>query len=225
MENLSHIPGVVGAAAVQNIGAYGVELKDRVEEVEALYVPEMKVVRLSKTDCRYAYRDSFFKHQQTGSWIVLKVGFRLSKDNDLVLDYGHLRKEIDGEPTAEKVRDAVIRTRRRKLPEVNEVGSAGSFFKNPFVSRRKAEQLLAEYPSMPHFEQEGKVKIPAAWLIEQTEWKNKQVGGARVWHNQPLVLTNTGNATSEDILSLSRQIVDSIMQKFDITIEPEVVFV
>jgi len=225
LENLSHIPGVVAAAAVQNIGAYGVELKDTVEKVDALYVPEMKVVTLTKKDCRYGYRDSFFKHQKTGTFIVLSVSFRLSQHSELRLDYGHLRTEIEGEPTPQKVREVVVRIRRKKLPEVSEIGSAGSFFKNPFVPVEQFEKIRSQYPNVPSFEQSGMIKIPAAWMIEQCGWKGRQIGGAAVYENQPLVLVNRGCARSKDILALSEAIQKSVKEKFGVQIEPEVVFI
>ncbi len=225
LENLSHIPGVIGAAAVQNIGAYGVEIKDTIESVKALYVPDMKIVTLSREECKYGYRDSFFKHQKTGSYIVLSVSLRLSKNGELRLDYGHLKKEIDGEPSPMKVREAVIRIRRAKLPEVSEIGSAGSFFKNPLISFEHFEKIKSQYPDIPFYEQSENIKIPAAWLIEQCGWKGKQIGGAAVYDKQPLVLINKNEATSEDVLTLSKAIQDSIFRKFNIKIEPEVVVI
>jgi len=223
MENLSYIPGTVGASAVQNVGAYGVEAKDVIEEVEALEVATLRTRVISNKECRFAYRDSIFKNEWKGQYIITRVTYRLQKDGELSLGYGGL-KDINA-TTAAEVREAVIQIRKQKLPEVGEVGSAGSFFKNPVVAHEQAEDLLRIYPTMPHYEVEGGVKIPAAWLIEQCGWKGKTLGGAAVWKEQPLVLVNQNHATAQDIIALAQAIVDSIKEKFNIEINPEVNYI
>jgi len=223
MENLSYIPGTVGASAVQNVGAYGVEAKDVIETVEALEIATLQTHVFTNQECCFAYRDSIFKNELKGQYVITSVTYRLKKDGPLSLGYGGLR-DIHA-TTAEDVREAVIRIRREKLPEVGEVGSAGSFFKNPVVTTEQAEQLLQTYPTMPHYPVEGGVKIPAAWLIEQCAWKGKTWGGAAVWDKQPLVLVNQYNATAQDIINLAGSIVGSIQEKFNITITPEVNYI
>jgi len=223
MENLSYIPGTVGASAVQNVGAYGVEAKDVIVEVEALEIATLRTRVISNKECRFAYRDSIFKNEWKGQYIITRVTYRLQKDGALSLGYGGL-KDIHA-TTAEEVREAVIQIRKQKLPEVGEVGSAGSFFKNPVVTSEQAEQLLQTYPTMPHYPVEDGIKIPAAWLIEQCGWKGKALGGAAVWKEQPLVLVNANHATAQDIIALAAAIVDSIQKKFNIEITPEVNYI
>jgi len=223
LENLSYIPGTVGASAVQNVGAYGVEAKDVIEEVEALEIASLRTRVFTNKECRFAYRDSIFKNELKGQYIITRVTYRLQKDGALNTNYGGL-KDIHA-ASAEEVREAVIQIRRQKLPEVGEVGSAGSFFKNPVISSTQFEALLAQYPTMPHYEVDGGIKIPAAWLIEQCGWKGKTWGGAAVWDKQSLVLVNQQQATPQDIMNLAAAIVDSIQTKFNITITPEVNYV
>ena len=225
MENLSYIPGEVGASAVQNVGAYGVEAKDVITEVRALAIADGSERTFTHAECRYGYRDSIFKNDLRGQYIITGVTYRLDKQFVPKLDYGNLRGEVGANPTPMDVREAVIRIRRQKLPEVSEIGSAGSFFKNPIVPREQYEAIAAQYERVPHFDQEGGVKIPAAWLIEQCGWKGKTIGGAQCYAKQPLVLVNTGNATPQDVITLAQNICDSVHDKFGITISPEVNYI
>ena len=225
MENLSYIPGEVGASAVQNVGAYGVEAKDVITEVCALAIADGSERTFTNAECRYGYRDSIFKNELRGQYIITGVTYRLDKQFVPKLDYGNLRGEVGANPTPMDVREAVIRIRKQKLPEVSEVGSAGSFFKNPIVPREQYEAIASQYERVPHYDQDGGVKIPAAWLIEQCGWKGKTIGGAQCYAKQPLVLVNTGNATPQDVITLAQNICDSVHDKFGITISPEVNYV
>ena len=225
LENLSYIPGEVGASAVQNVGAYGVEAKDVIIAVKTIAVADGAERVFSNAECHYGYRDSIFKNQLKGQYIVTSVIYRLSKTPKPVLDYGHLRAVTGDTPTPQQVREAVTTIRRQKLPEVNEIGSAGSFFKNPVVPTEQFQALLAQYPTMPHFAVEGGVKIPAAWLIEQCGWKGKRLGGAQVYDKQPLVLVNADQATPQDVMTLAEQICQSVKTRFNITINPEVNYI
>ena len=217
MEKLSLIPGEVGASAVQNVGAYGVEAKDVIERVYTMDVETQEERVFTNEECKFGYRDSIFKHELKGKYIVTSVVYKVKP----------------GE--ASKTREEIIQTRMAKLPTVGEVGSAGSFFMNPFVPEEKAKELLAQYPDMPHFEVQSSnpqilkssnlVKIPAAWLIEQCGWKGKTLGGAQVWPKQPLVVVNANNATPEDIIALAAQVSASVKEKFGIDIHPEVNYI
>ncbi|MCQ2348315.1 MAG: UDP-N-acetylmuramate dehydrogenase [Paludibacteraceae bacterium] len=223
MENLSYIPGTVGASAVQNVGAYGVEVKDVIEQVETVEVATSRTRVFTNKECHYGYRDSVFKNDLQGQYIVTKVVYRLQKGGELHTNYGGL-KDIQAQ-TAQEVRDAVIAIRRTKLPEVGELGSAGSFFKNPIVPTAQANELLQRYPAMPHYVVEDGIKIPAAWLIEQCGWKGKGLGGAEVYEKQPLVIVNRQHATASDIMHLAQAIVDSVNDTFGINIYPEVNYI
>lgn len=229
MENLSHIPGTVGAAAVQNVGAYGVEAKDVIEKVSVLDRHTLLARTYTNSQCCFAYRDSIFKHDRRGTDIVTSVVFRLSKGGPLHLDYGGLRQALpqDGTSrlTALDVRRAVIAVRRAKLPEVGEIGSAGSFFKNPVVTPELFAAIKAQYNEVPFFPVDGGVKIPAAWLIEQCGLKGKALGGAQVYERQPLVIINTGNATPSDITALAQLVIDAVRERFSITLTPEVNYI
>ncbi len=226
-ENLSYIPGEVGASAVQNIGAYGAEVADIIYQVETIEIATGKSRIFQNSECQYGYRQSIFKDELKGKYIVTAVVFRLAKKPTLRLDYGNLRTYLQhiAQPTISNVRQAVIDIRKQKLPEPSELGSAGSFFKNPIVSEAKANALLAENAAMPHYTADNGVKIPAAWLIEQCGWKGRTLGGAAVYEKQPLVLINKNHATPADIQQLAQQIVDSIQEKFGIKIEPEVNYI
>lgn len=207
MEKLSLIPGEVGASAVQNVGAYGVEAKDVIVSVKTLDVETLKERVFTNAECSFGYRDSAFKHELKGRYIVTSVVYHVSKGD------------------ATKTRQEIIETRMAKLPTVGEVGSAGSFFMNPFVPEEQANELLKQYPDMPHFPSPQGVKIPAAWLIEQCGWKGKTHGGAQVWPKQALVIVNANNATAQDIIDLAAAISASVKEKFNITISPEVNYI
>ena len=207
MEKLSLIPGEVGASAVQNVGAYGVEAKDVIERVYTLDVETLEERVFTNEECRFGYRDSIFKHELKGKYIVTSVVYKVKP----------------GEASA--TREEIIRTRMAKLPTVGEVGSAGSFFMNPFVPEEKVNELLKIYPDMPNFPSPSGVKIPAAWLIEQCGWKGKTLGGAQVWPKQPLVIVNADHATPDDIIALADAVSKSVKDKFGITISPEVNYI
>ena len=221
-ENLSLIPGEVGASAVQNIGAYGVEAKDLIERVECVDLPSGEQRVFANEECRYAYRQSIFKQELRGRYAVTHVQYRLSKTFVPRLDYGNIRAHLEGNVTAEVVRDVIIRVRQEKLPDPAVMGNAGSFFVNPVVPREQFEELRRTYPQMPFYEVENGVKIPAGWLIEQSGWKGRALGPAAVHDRQALVLVNRGGATGQDILRLSDAICADVKQRFNISIHPEV---
>ena len=225
LENLSYIPGEVGASAVQNVGAYGVEVKDVIESVRTICVADGSERVFTNDECKYGYRDSIFKNELRGQYIVTHVTYRLNKHLEPKLDYGNLCSETGDNPSVMAIREAVIRIRKQKLPEVSELGSAGSFFKNPIVPRAQYEAIAKQCEKVPHFEQDGGIKIPAAWLIEQCGWKGKTIGGAQCYPKQPLVLVNTGSASPQDIISLAQSICDSVKEKFNIDIRPEVNYI
>ena len=224
VENLSHIPGTVGACPIQNIGAYGVEAKETVEAVETIDKETGQTVTFSNQQCRFAYRDSFFKKNK-GKYIVTAVRFRLSKRFEPNMKYADLEKELstDVPATIENVRQAVINIRRRKLPDPLELGNAGSFFKNPTINTAKWEEISRLYPQAPLYPaSEGDWKISAAWLIQQCGWKGVREGNVGAYHQQPLVIVNYGGASGKEILNFARKIIDSVEQKFGIGLEPEV---
>ena len=226
-ENLSLIPGDVGASAVQNIGAYGVEVKDLITAVEAVEIATGEVRTFTNADCQYAYRQSRFKGEWKGRYLITRVTYRLSTTFSPRLDYGNIRLELERRgltaPTAQQLRDVIIDIRRAKLPDPAVTGNAGSFFMNPVVSRAKFEELLAQYPDMPHyFVDEEHEKIPAGWMIDQCGWKGRSLGPAGVHAKQALVLVNLGGATGADIVALCEAIRRDVHEKFGITISPEV---
>ena len=230
LENLSHIPGEVGASAIQNVGAYGVEAKDVIHKVHTIAVETGEERIFTNEECRFGYRDSIFKNEQKGQYIVTSVVYRLSKQPQPHLDYGNLRQALAGkEPTPMNIREAVIAIRKQKLPEPEELGSAGSFFKNPIITPEHFQAILRQEQKtaeqVPHYETANGIKIPAAWLIEQCGWKGKRQGGAQVYEKQPLVIVNTGNATAQDIITLATNITESIAQRFQITLHPEVNYI
>lgn len=222
MENLSYIPGTVGASAVQNVGAYGVEAKDVIESVETIEIATLKPKIFTNAECRFGYRDSVFKNELKGQYVVTKVVYRLHKDGPLLLDRV---KTMPIPTTAQEVRESVIAIRRNKLPEVGVIGSAGSFFKNPVIGKTQFASLREQYPDMPYYEEGEGIKVPAAWLIEQCGWKGKKIGGAQVFEKQPLVIINAGYATSADIIALAAAVVDSVYKQFEIMISPEVNYI
>lgn len=228
LENLSGIPGDVGGAAVQNIGAYGAEVSERIAKVEGLNIALRTPLALSSEECAFGYRDSIFKRELRGSAIITHVCFKLSKSPDFRLDYGDLRARVEaqGEPTLVNVRQAVLDIRAEKLPNPQQLGNAGSFFKNPVVSAARHDELLAQYADMPsHTLADGTVKLHAAWLIDQCGWKGKRVGNCGVHANQALVLVNHGGATGSEIAQLANDIKQSVSERFAIELEPEVTLV
>lgn len=225
IENLSLIPGTVGAAPVQNIGAYGVEVKNTIEKVRAISLKNGTIREFSNTECLFGYRNSIFKNKVKGEYIVSRVYFRLSSEPLFVLSYGSLEKEAArlGKLTLGNVREAVINIRRSKLPDPQVIGNAGSFFKNPVVDASVSEGLKSLYPDMPvHKELSGEIKLSAGWMIEQCGWKGRRMGDAGVHDRQALVLVNHGQATGKDLFTLSEEIRDSVRQKFRIELEREV---
>ena len=235
VENLSYIPGEVGASAVQNIGAYGVEVKDVIHKVYCYDTLEEEFVSFSAQECGYGYRDSIFKNPEIkGRYIVTHVVFALFREPQPRLDYGHLKEAVGDNVTLLQIRKTIIKIRKEKLPEPSVVGSAGSFFKNPVISvehfARIEAAAKAEHGSdykVPHYDlPDGTVKVPAAWMIEQCGWKGKRSGGAAVWDKQPLVIVNcTGNAYPEEIIGLEKRIIASVKARFGVDLHPEVEYV
>lgn len=224
IENLSFIPGSVGASPIQNIGAYGVEVKDVIKSVEAVDLETGKLVFFKNKDCRFEYRDSVFKGELKNKFIITYVVFRLSTRHKLVTHYGNIEKELQNYPekTIANVRDIVIKTRKEKLPNPVEFGNAGSFFKNPLVKADVAEEILKIYPVMPFWNAGEKIKLSAAWLIEQGGMKGKRIGNTGTYPKQPLVIVNYGNATGGEILGFSNEIKKAVFEKFGIELETEV---
>ena len=237
VENLSYIPGEVGASAVQNIGAYGVEGKDGIRKVYCYDTVEEEFVNFSVEECEYGYRDSIFKDPEIkGRYIVTHVVFQLSRTPQPKLDYGHLNDAVnaaagDGALTPALIRRVIIKIRKEKLPEPSVMGSAGSFFKNPVISPEHFARIEAAAKAehgpdykVPHYDlPDSTVKIPAAWMIEQCGWKGKRSGNAAVYDKQPLVIVNyTGDAYPEEIIGLEKRIIESVSRKFGIELHPEV---
>ena len=227
MENLSLIPGDVGASAVQNIGAYGVEAKDLILCVWAIEIATGKPCMIGNEECGYGYRQSRFKQDWKDKYLICRVTYGLSRTFTPHLDYGNIRAELEKkgikEPSAKQLRDIIIEIRHAKLPDPKVMGNAGSFFMNPIVSRGKYEALAAQYENMPHYPvDEAHEKIPAGWMIDQCGWKGKKMGHAGVHDKQALVLVNYGGAKGGDIVALCRQIQADVKAKFDIDIHPEV---
>ncbi len=230
VENLAHIPGKVGAAPVQNIGAYGMELKDSFAQCEAMDLVTGETKVFTKEECRFGYRESVFKGELKGRYVITSVDFLLKKDAPLNLEYGNIKAYLEENgiprPTLQQLHDVICTIRDAKLPDVKQIGSAGSFFKNPVIERAQFETLLKEYPTMPHYDEpNGKVKVPAGWLIEQAGWKgwrNEHVG---VYDKQALVLVHYGGGKGQDIVQLAHRIQESVEEKFGIRISPEVNFV
>lgn len=228
LENLSLIPGLVGASPMQNIGAYGVELKDIFHSLEAYHFPTGEIHSFKKEDCAFGYRESVFKRKFTGEYLILSVRFQLSKHPVLNIKYGAIEQTLDEmditNPTIQDVSKAVIKIRSEKLPNPSIIGNAGSFFKNPIIHKSYVEELRKEYQEIPFFKTEEAdfIKIPAAWLIEKAGWKgyrNKEVG---CHEKQPLVLVNFGHAKGQEVYDLAQEIISSIRKKFQIDLEAEV---
>jgi UDP-N-acetylmuramate dehydrogenase len=227
LENLSLIPGQVGAAPMQNIGAYGVEMESTCESVEAVDIATGEAATFSKRDCEFGYRDSVFKHRYKDRFLITAVTFRLAKTPHFEVGYGDVRRTLDemsvGELSIRAVSDAVIRIRSSKLPDPKVIGNAGSFFKNPVVPREQFERIAAMHHGLPHYPlRDGSVKVPAGWLIERCGWKGRVVGQAGVHDRQALVLVNRGGASGDEILRLARDIQDSVRDRFGIDLVPEV---
>lgn len=225
LENLSLIPGTVGAAPIQNIGAYGVEIKDYLWEVTCLDLQSGEIKTFSNKECRFSYRDSFFKQEGAGRYLVWDVTFRLPKKNHLHLEYGDIKKELERRsvlPTPRSVSEAVITIRQSKLPDPKVIGNAGSFFKNPIVPASLRSSLLQTYPDLVSFPY-GKTefKLAAGWLIDRAGWKGKKLGPVGMYEKQALVLVNHGGANAQDVWKLADQVVADVFQKFGVTIEAE----
>lgn len=226
LENMALIPGTVGASPVQNIGAYGMEVSEFIETVEAFHLGTRQIKRLSRNDCDFAYRDSVFK-RQPGLWIVTAVELRLPRQRELKLDYAGIHEELtvmgENNPCATHVAEAVSRLRTRKLPNPAVLGNAGSFFKNPIVPCSHAHALQAAYTELPVYpgNTEDLRKLSAAWMIQSAGWKGYREGDAGIAAQHALVLVNHGNATGEQLLSLAHRVADSVQEKFGVALEPE----
>ncbi len=227
-ENLSLIPGQVGSAAVQNIGAYGVEAKDVIHKVHALDIVTGADRLFTNAECHYGYRDSLFKNAAKGKYVISSVVFRLKKHPVYSLNYKHLEEAVrqQGELSLANVRKTIVEMRNSVMPDLHQRGNAGSFFKNPIVARPHFEALLAAYPAMPHYYvSESEEKLSAAWLIEQCGWKGRQVGAAGVHDKHSLILINLGGATGSDIYRLAVMIQQSVRESFGVELYPEVDYV
>lgn len=227
VENMALIPGQTGAAPMQNIGAYGVEMKDVCTRVEAIHVDTGEVVSFTAADCDFGYRESVFKNKLKDQFIITAVHFRLNKEPRFNISYGDIKATLDEmkvfDLNIKAVSEAVIKIRSSKLPDPAILGNAGSFFKNPTVSFEKCSELIAQYPLMPNYPQaSGEVKLPAGWLIEQCGWKGKRVGNTGSHARQALVLVNYGGATGHEVYQLAMDIRQSVMDKFGVEINPEV---
>jgi UDP-N-acetylmuramate dehydrogenase len=225
LENLSLIPGSVGSSPVQNIGAYGVELKDYFEWLEAWDLQEKQLVKFDHKTCGFGYRDSIFKREASGRYIITHVAFRLSKKAAVYLDYGNVKDEYSKAKgnTPLDLRNVIINIRRSKLPDPEQFGNAGSFFKNPMVDRTIYNCIRVEYPEVPFYPgNSNQMKIPAAWLIEKAGWKGRRIGNVGTWPAQPLVIVNYGGAEGQEIFDFSEKILEDIDQQFGISLEREV---
>jgi len=226
-ENLSLIPGSVGAAPVQNIGAYGVEARDIVEYAEVFDVQEMMPVILSNAACEFGYRDSIFKHN-SGRYIVTYVVFRLQKEGEMNLEYGNVKEVFlqSKEQNLQALRETIIAIREEKLPDPSVTGNAGSFFKNPAIRQEKFVEIQKEFQDVPGYKAgPERVKVPAAWLIEQSGWKGVREGNVGTWPSQPLVIVNYGGAAGQDIFVFSEKIRAAVCDKFGIMLEREVIVI
>ena len=228
LENLSLIPGNTGTAPIQNIGAYGVELKDTFVSCDAMEIATQELKTFTKEECQFGYRDSYFKNEGLGKYIITSVSFKLTKRNHkLNVDYGAIVSElhISGitNPSIKDVSNAVIAIRKSKLPDPKELGNSGSFFKNPVVDKQQFDNFTKMNPTAPFYKvTENEFKIPAGWLIEQCGYKGKRFGDAGVHKNQALVLVNYGDASGAEIIDLAENIIDSVLKRFGIVISPEV---
>lgn len=228
LENLSLIPGNVGTCPIQNIGAYGVEVKDTITKVEALHIETGKLVQFSNEECKFGYRNSIFKNEVKGKYIITSVSFKLTKQNhNFNTSYGAIETELTSKniakPNLKNISDAVIAIRKSKLPDPKEIGNSGSFFKNPVITKAHFLTLQKTYPEIPSYiVSENQVKVPAGWLIEKAGFKGKRFGDFGVHKKQALVLVNYNNATGKDIYNLAETIQKEIKSKFNINLEIEV---
>lgn len=228
LENLSLIPGNVGTCPIQNIGAYGVEVKDTITKVEAIEIKTGKLVSFSAEECQFGYRNSIFKNEAKGKYILTSVSFKLTKNNHrLNTSYGAIESELSSKgitnPTIKDISDAVIAIRQSKLPDPKEIGNSGSFFKNPVISKEHFEKLQKKYPNIPSYVvSDTEIKVPAGWLIEQSGFKGKRFGNFGVHEKQALVLVNYKDASGKDIYELAQKIQHTIKDTFDINLEIEV---
>lgn len=230
LENLSLIPGSVGASPMQNIGAYGVEIKDVFHALEAVHIETGEIHSFNAADCRFGYRESVFKHDYKGQYVIVSVTYKLSKKPHYQISYGDIQKTLEEmgvtELSSRAISEAVIRIRRSKLPDPAELGNAGSFFKNPEIPVAQYETLKAQYPNLPgYLTTPGQIKVPAGWLIEQAGWKGYREGDAGVHTRQALVLVNYGQATGEAIKNLAEKIQASVLAKYGIALSAEVNFI
>jgi UDP-N-acetylmuramate dehydrogenase len=228
LENMSLIPGNVGTTPIQNIGAYGTEIKDTFVSCEAMTIATQKIITFDNKSCHFGYRESVFKNDVKNQYIITSVIFKLTKRNHKInISYGDISTELTKNnitnPTLKDVSNAVIAIRKSKLPDPKELGNSGSFFKNPIVSKKAFEAIHAKFPEMKYYDvSETEVKVPAGWLIEQAGFKGKRFGDAGIHKNQALVLVNYGNATGQEILTVSKTIQQTILATFGILIETEV---
>ena len=227
LENLSLIPGNVGTAPMQNIGAYGVEVKDYIVEVQTLELETGNERIFTNEECNFGYRESIFKNELRGKYVLVAVTFKLTKQNhQFHVDYGAIKTELDSEqiinPTIQDISRAVIKIRESKLPDPSQIGNSGSFFKNPVISNDEFAEIEKNHPQIAHYKTDSGVKLAAGWLIEQAGWKGKRFGDAGVHDKQALVLVNYGNATGKEIYDLSEQIIEDVKAKYGVTLEREV---
>jgi UDP-N-acetylmuramate dehydrogenase len=229
LENLSLIPGTVGASPMQNIGAYGVEIREVFENLEALDRKTLEMRTFSSEDCGFGYRESVFKHTLKDQFVICSVTFKLKKAPEFKVDYGAIQEVLKENGVSvlslQAVSEAVISIRKSKLPDPAEIGNAGSFFKNPTIGYEQFAQLKTEFPTLPGYPNEDGVKVPAGWLIEQAGWKGKRIGEVGVHEKQALVLVNYGQGNGEAIKNLSEQVQKSVQEKFGIRLSPEVNFI
>jgi UDP-N-acetylmuramate dehydrogenase len=227
VENLAMIPGNVGSAPIQNIGAYGCEVKDTIDSIEIVYLTSMQMGELKNSDCHFGYRSSIFKHELKDKVVIVSVNFKLTKKHTLNINYGAIRQELDvlgiKDPNIKDVAKAVCNIRRCKLPDPKDIGNAGSFFKNPSVSKELFLKLSSSFREMPSYDQpDGTFKIPAGWLIEQCGWKGVREGQVGVHDKQALVIVNYGNATGDEILQFAKKIQHTVEARFSLKLEMEV---
>lgn len=227
IENLSLIPGTVGACPIQNIGAYGVEVKDTIYKVNAFHLASGELKSFSNEECKFSYRESAFKNEWKGEYIITSVVFKLSKTLNLKLHYGAIEEELSkrgiSNPTLRNVADVVSEIRVSKLPDPSTIGNSGSFFKNPIIEKSLFNTIHINFPEIVNYPtQDGKVKLAAGWLIEQCSWKGKQIGNVGTWKNQALVIVNHGGASGKEIFDFSELIISSVYERFGVKLEREV---